>query len=531
MARPTLPRNDGDGEIKSDSPDVPSADPKRRIPLYPVTVQLGQSFSFAGIFDTGLFPSRHQSGWDEGWVGLETRLAMSRHPKVYQGINNLKNAIVGDGGRWIPAINPYGPDKEFFAEAAKYSRFLDAAWRQMNGSFFVATRQMLSCIENGNKIAAPTVREQQTGVYKGKWMLDRLQVWPNQCYALGCDQYGEFDRVTTRGGMGLGIPEKEQQTYPRERFHHLAWRPINGNPYGTTIYSAVYDPFLEDVQAQYENAAYMATWGRPSVIIFSSPPKDGEIEDVMPLVMASGTPIMEDDPDNPGEMKQRMGYATEQNAIMFTEFQAGSIWSLEGGSIVQVAEARSGGNELFRDTRKEARGAIMDAIYGTRHATEGDKSPTAAGAELTEGIAGLNVTEGKAILEQSEETGIGRMLLALNFGDKALDLMPMRDYGSGQSGRLAKIMNATVSFASNGSMTRAQYWDFCATNGLPLYWPGDEPVIFSLRRMSLELSSKLGMKEAKEMGGENPGGGDKGSNDPNSGSDDGKPNPNQDGAN
>lgn len=538
MARPILPRNAGDGEITSDSPDVPSADPKKRIPIYPVSVRLGQSFSSAGIFDANLFPSRHRSGWADGWVGLETRAEMLRHPKVYQGLNNLKNAIIGDGGRWIPAINPYGPDKEFFAEAVKYTRFLEDNWRMTRHSFFGVTRQMLSCIENGNKLAAPTLREQSYGRLKGMWLLDKLQLWPNECYSLGSDQYGEFDRVITRGGMGLGVPQSEQNVFPRERFHHLAWRPYNGNPYGSTVLAPVYDPYLEDIQAQFENGAYMATWGRPSVIIFSSPPPEAGIEDEMPLYTRDGAPIMEDDPDNPGEMIHRLGYSTEQNAIMFTDFQAGSIWSLEHGSIVQVVEGRPGGADLFHNTRKEARGAIMDAIYGTRHATEGDKSPTAAGAELTEGVAGLNVTEGRMMLEQAEEVGIGRMVLSLNYGDKALDLMPIRDYGSGQTGRFANIMNATVSFASNGSMTRAQYWDFSAQNGLPLFWPEDEPVIFSLRRLSVELASKMkaaadakAAKVAADTGGEKAGGGDKGAKDPNSGATDGKPNPNADGAN
>lgn len=477
MARPFLPINDG-GKIESDVPGVPAADPKKQIPIYPsrVVVPGMQLWNFAGLNDPDLYPSPHQTGWGEGWVPRETRRAMLRHHKVYQGINNLKNAVVGDGGRWIPAVNPYRPgEREQFDEAVKYTRFMEFNSRMMNGSNWEVARQLLDCIHEGNKIAPITLREQQTGKLKGSWVLDRLQVWPNDVYAFHQDEYGNFTEVHV-GAANVG----DRVRYPKEKFLILSYRPINNNPYGTQVLVPVYDPFYKDIQTDYEEMAYMATFGRPSVIVFAAPPPEENMqEEAQPLVWADGTPVMEDDPDNPGSLRQRYGYQVEQNKILFTEFKSGSVWSMNYGALVQVVEARPGGADLFRNARADNARAIMGAIYGTHQVTEAERNVSTGNQEVGEGVAGLNVTEGKRMLEEAEENSIAKMVLTLNFGPGAVDLLPIRDYGSGQNGRLPKMMNAQVGFASNGAMDKAQYWDYCAGNGLPLPWPDAAPLVLA----------------------------------------------------
>lgn len=477
MARPASSPTE-DTRIESPFPGVASADPHKgvRQNLQPVFVRNGFDFSDDSILNVELFPPPYATGWAPGWVSIRTRRAMDRHFKVFQTINNLKNAVVGDGGRWIPAVNPYGPRQEEWDLALKYYLFLEHCYRFMQGSKWQKDRELLACMEEGNKIAAITTRVETDGPYKGKWVLDTINVWPEGSYELRQDEFGNFVSVKVLTG-----DLKDQKEYPKEKFLHLAWRTRDGNPYGSVIYAPCYEPFLDDMQAKFEHAAYMATWGRPSVVILAAVPPEGMIEEEMDLFDVSGKPIMEPNPDyDPSDttsqpLRQARGTIVEQNGIMFTDFRAGTIWSLQGGSKVEVKAAQSGGADVFEKARKEARGAIADAIYGTRWATEGDGGPTAAGADLTEGVSGLNVTEGKVMLEQMDENQLGLLLLTLNYGPVARHLLPIRDLGSGQNGRLPKIMNAQVGFASNRTMTRAQYWDFCAANGLPLPWPGDEP--------------------------------------------------------
>jgi uncharacterized protein YeaO (DUF488 family) len=473
MAREALARNIG-GRIEG-APGVPSADPKKQISQYGPNVRVVNHGTSAWNFDidTGIFPSPRSTNWGEGWVSEPVRRAMLSHHKVYQGINNLKNAIMGDGGRWIPAVNPYRKgEKEYFQEALKYATFMEFFSRQMHGSNWNTMRQMLDCVHEGNKLAPITFREQTSGRYKGFWVLDRLNVWDNRLYSFWRDEFGNFTEVHA----GADYTNKNNR-YPKEKFLILTYRPKNDNPYGTTILEPVYEPFYHDIQMDHEEMAYMATFGRPSVIIFAAPPPPDKIDDkeeLIPLQYRDGAPVLEEDPDNPGEYRQRIGYQTEQNMLLFTEFKAGSIWSMEAGALVQVVEARAGGAEVFDNKRERNARNITGAIFGTHQVTEAERNVSTGNQEVGEGIVGLSVTEGKMMLEEAEENQLAALALELNYGAGARDLLPKRDYGSGQGGRLPKVMNAAVNFTSNQSWDKAMLWDFNAANGLPLNYPDSE---------------------------------------------------------
>jgi len=106
-----------------------------------------------------------QGRWPNGYVPEATAQQMLLHPKVSQCVNNLIDAILGDGGRWIPAINPYGPDKSYFEEARKYADFLTFASRLVRSSQYGVVRQMLSYVHKGNKVASPSTSDIEVGRY------------------------------------------------------------------------------------------------------------------------------------------------------------------------------------------------------------------------------------------------------------------------------------------------------------------------------------------------------------------------------
>lgn len=495
MARDTLPKND-DAKFESDVTGVAPVAPTRRIatgpPRYPSRARVGGgAWSFAGL-DSDIYPSPNHTGWTPGYVSHRVRTAMMNHHKVYQAVHNLINGIVGEGGRTIPAISPYGPDKADFKKALAIAQFCDRALRQMQGAHWTSAKQLLQCVVEGNKIAPIDFREQTRGRDKGRLVLDRLNVWDNEIYDFGFDKYNDFVSVYVHPTD----PKDQRTEYPRSKFIHLAWRPINGDPYGTQILSPAYNPFYKDVQIDTEEMAYVSQFGRPSVIIFAAPPPDfmnGAPQELQPLFSASGQPIMEEDED--GEIVQRRGTALEQNALSFTSFGAGSIWSMEAGSLVQVVEARNGGADMYRFMREQNGRSITGTILGTHQATDSERSISTNNAEVGEGIMGLNITEGKRILELAEENDLLTPLVRWNFGEAALDLLPIRDYGSGQNGRIPKILNAIVGFASNGAFTRDQYYWFCAGNGLPLPLPDDEPVVKQIATNGLGGADKTKKEE------------------------------------
>ena len=482
MARETLPKNT-DAKFETDATGVAPVAPTRRIatgpPRYPSRARVGgYGWSFGGLSD-GNFPSPNNTGWTPGWVSHQVRTAMMNHHKVYQAVNNLINGIVGEGGRTIPCISPYGPDKADFKMALKVAQFCDRAIRQMQGAHWISAKQLCHCTIEGNKIAPIDFREQTRGRDKGKLVLDRLNVWDNEAYEFSVDEYGDFVSVY----VNSTDPKVQRTEYPRSKFIHLAWRPNNNDPYGTQILAPAYNPFYKDVQIDSEEMAYVSQFGRPSVIIFASPPPDylqGAEQKLQPLYSASGEPIMEFNEETQ-EMEQRLGTELEQNALSFTSFGAGSIWSMEAGSLVQVVEARNGGADMYRFMREQDGRSITGVILGTHQATDSERNMSTNNSEVGEGIMGLNITEGKRMLELAEENDLLTPLVRWNFGEAALDYLPIRDYGSGQNGRVPKILNATQGFASNGSLTRDQYWWFCAGNWMPLPYPDDEPVIAAAR--------------------------------------------------
>lgn len=481
--------------------------PVKALPIYPQVIYPGgNAWSFDGL-SLAIYPSPYNTRWPNGYVPAPVRQQMMLHPKVSQSVHNLKAAIIGDGGRSIPCAPPSSPD---FAYARMLAEFSDYVFR--NCHYYESALQLLDAVHSCNKIGALVFKDVAAGKYAGKRVLEWVQIIPDDTYTFYHDEYGKtnYVKITSSGTLTNSSRSNE---YSIDKFIVVTYRKRNNSPIGFTCLAPAYDPWYKDVHCDAEEMAYAAQWGRPSVIVFSAPPPEsqGGVETPAPLWYKDGTPVMEPNPEfNPAlpvgpensVMKQREGYSTEQNRLLFTEFRAGSIWSLAGNSIVQIAEARAGGGDFFRFLREANARQIAAAIYGTHQMTESERNVSTANAEVGEGVAGLNVTAGKVMLEIAEERDILKPLLRMNFGPRALDFLPIRDYGSGQNGRIPKIMNSVVGLVTNGAFTDDQWYWFCAGNGLPLPYPESKPAIARIA----EYNAELGVKFPKTGGGDKTGG-------------------------
>jgi hypothetical protein len=472
--RPALPKG---APVESGATGVPDAAPDAKLNVNGRSsakiVRVGvDSWDFSALQNSILFPSPFEASfvWPEGYIPPRIRKQMARHPKIYQCTEMLVAAIVGDGGRVVPCVAPNHPD---FAKAKEIADFCSWALRNMVGSWYLNLRQMLTAVVDGNRVAFWSMRlEENSRTYKNKETLDELQILPIDTYTFYEDEYG---RVTW---LNVSYAAEDEQDWPRGKFAILTYRPMNGKLDGSTVYAPAYEPYYEDCQAVGELFAYAATFGRPSVIIIAPEVKIGGMgldEQKFPLEYADGSPVMEVDKAT-GLHRQKMGTAVQQNAIMFTMYRAGGVWSVEGGTKVEIAQARPGGSELFTEIRDRASRNMAAAILGTDKLTESGPKESATDRESGENVTGLGVTDGKRSAEEMVENDLLTLLVDRNYGAAYRDLLPIFDLGSGQNGRLAKMHNSIVGFVTNGTFTVEQWWEYCKMTGLPLPYPGSERV-------------------------------------------------------
>lgn len=457
---------------KNDSTREEQAQLKKPLKLYPgVGNYAGDTWNFAGICDSSVFPSPFQTGWGNGWVAEQTRRQMLCHPKIYQSINILIDAIIGDGGRWVPGLPPSDPG---FAEARLYAEFMEYIYRNVQGSYYQVARQLLASVHEGNKIAAINAVDETSTKFGTKRVLESLQIIPNGMYWYQIDEQGHIAYVRVNNQAG------QDELWHPEKFMILCFRPVNNNPYGTSILSPAYEPFYRDIQLDGEEMAYLAQFSRPSVVI-EAPAPSKELgyaqEELKPLRDRSGKIIMVDDPDNPGQMIEAMGTIVDQNGILISRYESGSYFSVDAGSKIYVVQANTGGGDLFRLMR-DANGRLMSgAILGTHQVTDSERNVSTNNGEVGEGILGLNITSGKMMLEKADED-LAYRFIEMNYGTKAAkEKLPIRDYGSGQNGRVPALYNSVVNFITSGAFDKQQYWFFCLSNQLPMPYPGEEPVV------------------------------------------------------
>lgn len=415
-----------------------------QIPIYRAA-----SWTFDGLSE---LPSPFATGWPVGWVAPWVSAQMLQHPKVYQNINNLKAAVIGDGGRVIPNVPPNHPRFEI---ARKNAELCAYALRHIEGSWHGTARQLLDATHECHKVAPKQFREQESGQYRGLWLLNRLPVWPNRVFRFLCDAAGSVLKL--RVSLVDGFKE-----LPRENFAVLTFRPINGSPWGTSVFSPAYQPWYKDVQIDPEEMAMVAQFGRPTVVVIAPGVQDGVPPADVLLWNTDGTAAID---ETTGQQK-RISPA-EAIALKLENYEAGSLLVLPGGSDFKLVEAQNGG-DLFRSIRDGNARYIASAIMGTHQLTESERQISTNNQSAAEGTVGLGVTDGKRALEEMVENDLFTDLIRFNFGDNALDFLPIYDLGSAQNGRLASLMNAVSGYINNGAFDQTQWWNYCCEVGLPL---------------------------------------------------------------
>lgn len=419
------------------------------------------AFGFAGLAE---LPSPYGHGWAEGYVPDDIRRQMLEHPKVSQAINNLKSAILGDGGRVVPCV---GPLDENFELANELVKLCAHSLRQMRGSWHVQARQMLDAVHECHKVAAITLREGESGFYQGYWLHEALQILPNRTFRFLRAPSGEVPKLRVRV---IGAPSGSKDI-DREHFAVLTFRPRDGSIFGTSVCSPAYEPYYKDVQLDPLEMAMIAQFGTPTIVVIApGRGADGQYPPDIPVYDSNRKPLL-DEFDQPIKVP-----VTEHLAQMMEGVEAGSSIILPGDSTFQLVEAQNGG-DLIAKTREGNERRMTSAIVGTDQLTESRNQMSSDNKGIAQDVAGLGVTDGKRAMEEMVENDLFADIVRYNYGESALDYLPMFDLGSGQNARLVSLMNAIAAYISNGAFDEAQWWSYCIQVGLPLPVPGANKVV------------------------------------------------------
>jgi hypothetical protein len=428
-----------------------------------IVSQPDRLWNFNGL---GALPSPFLGQWGEGQIPASIRRQMLTHPKIYQNVQLLKSAILGDGGRVLPCVPPSHKKFKLASELATVCAF---GLRHIQGSWHGTARQLLDCVHECHKVAAKTFRIQESGEYRNYWFHDRLDVLPNESFQFMQDKNGNVVKLSLwRKG--------KRREYWRERFCVLTFRPINGNIWGTSVLPASYEPWYKDVQIDPEEMAMIAQFGRPTVVVVAPGyGPTGQVPQRVPVMKADGTPDIDPATNQPKTISQE-----EAIAHSLTAYEAGSILVLPGDSEFQLAQAQNG-TDLFRSTREQNARYMAAAILGTDQANESQRQKSTDNSAAAQATVGLGVTDGKRMLEEMVESDIFTDIVRYNYGDAALDYLPLYDLGSGENTRLVGLMNAVSAYVSNGAFDKTQWWEYCSQVGLPLPDPNSEPVVSAPR--------------------------------------------------
>ena len=426
------------------------------IPIYG-----SRSWNYNGLQE---LPGPFEHRWATGFVPDEIRRQMLMHPKVSQATENLKSAILGTGGRVIPAVSPLHPEFELAKELCDMCRH---ALRQMRGSWHVIARQLLDAVHECHKVAAITLREGEAGTYTGYWLLDGLQILPNATFRFLRAPSGDVPKLRVRVA---GAPDGRRDI-DRDHFAVLTFRPVDGSIFGTTVYAATYEPYYKDVQLDPLEMSNAAQFGTPTMVVIA-PGRDnnGLYPPDLPVFQADGKPLLD-------EFNEQVRIpVTESIARALEEVEAGSTVVLPGDSEFLLVEPKNGG-ELMTRMRESNERRIASAIMGTDQLTESRNQMSGDNKGIAQDVAGLGVTDGKRALEEMVENDLFRDIVRYNYGDAALDYLPFFDLGSGQNARLVSMLNAIAAYISNGALDEAQWWSYCRDVGLEMPDPTAPKVV------------------------------------------------------
>lgn len=377
---------------------------------------------------------------------------MMNDAQIASLINIFKTGIAADGLTFTAAVPEEDEDHEAAQELADWCTWMID---QLTHSIDEVLWDLMDAMPYGNRVAE-LVYEHGTGPDGStQVLLKKIAPKPRRMTAFVVDGFnnlvgllGQIPGQTFYVQTSMIVdPAALPNFLDRERFAVLTFRSRDGDPRGQSLLRPAYDSWYVKQQIKVEYLKYLAQFASPLLIGFTADTVDQSEE-----VDEEGNP----EPSPEVVMAGTLATARNSTALAFVAGAKVDVVKSEGNG-----EAHLLGIDL--QNREMAKATTSQTL-----ATEEGKHQTRASSGTHQDVLDVIIRPGKRLVERMIARDIITPLIVMNFGKKALRLLPTPVLGRTEQHDFAAMATAIAALMTSGYLHASQLPLIDVMQGLPV---------------------------------------------------------------
>jgi len=385
--------------------------------------------------------------------------------RVSSEVDNFRAAILEDGVVLAPAVDDASADGHALAATIRDAaeRMLDDLDTPLDDVLW----DLASAVALGNRVAEQVYAPGDVAGKPGL-VLRALRPKPRDAVSFVVDRYnrlvGFLARVPGRYGTlpgGLFVAaggEPPPNLLPRGKFAHLPFRPVDGDPRGTSVLRPAYTPWNLKQQILIEHVKYLTQFASPILVGILGEGAQNEWE-TGPDGQPTGTVIR----------------AVDVLLTQLIALRNGTALAVPFGTAIQELFSQGTG-AAFLDAFAMYNRDITLAISGQTLATTEGEHQARAAAQVHQDTKNTRVRQAKKALARLLRRDVLRQWATINFGEQAAALTPLVSLGGVEEEDLTPRMNAVANLQRAGWFTPSQKPQVDGALGLPAREPSETAV-------------------------------------------------------
>lgn len=380
---------------------------------------------------------------------------------VKASVNILKLGILQQGLTFRPGVEKDDPE---YDSALKVCAFVKRVFERLDTHDFLW--QMLDAIPFGFKVAEKEYEIADDREIGSALVIKDIIVKPRRTVAVVVDSY-----LKVLGYLGV-IPGQaapilygtiltdlahQPNFIAASKFCHLTHDPMDRHPQGQSALRSAYNAWYFKAQIWPELLKFAAQFGTPST--YATSPEGAQPSATFD---AAGNQIFLSDGVTPQTI-------TPEQLLVNTlaQLRNGSAAAFPFGTVVEVLQAPGGGEVLTKIINELMDSQIRTAITGQTLATSEGIHQARAASGVHQDILGMYIGYGKTIVEGMIRRDILEQLVTLNFGERAMRLLPKVSLSDTETQDFPQRATAVAALDKAGYLDESQLPGVDASLGLP----------------------------------------------------------------